>query len=76
MTAGVRAAVEFRCPVGAGGMFLRLLRTGDARIDTGANLIEVACRECARRRRQLGHRCAAVLHRFGLDGVVVETLVV
>jgi hypothetical protein len=67
--------VEVRCPVGRGGILLKLLRTGAATIGEG-NLIEVACVECRRVERQGGREVLLVLHRFGMDGEHVETVTV
>ena len=81
MTPTARAAsstteTEFRCPVGRGGILLKLLRDGDARISDG-NLIEVACRKCRDDQRREGHaEVLMVLHRFAMDGEHVETVTV
>lgn len=74
MGAGV-TEVEVRCPVKAGGMFFKLLGTDLARIDSD-NLIEVNCPECRRRQRETEPEVFLVLHRFALDGELVETEVV
>ena len=67
--------VEVRCPVGRGGILLKLLRSGAASIGEG-NLIEVACVECRRSERQAGREVLLVLHRFAMDGEHVETVTV
>jgi hypothetical protein len=67
--------VEVRCPVGRGGILLKLLRSGEARIAEG-NLLEVSCTECRRVERAAGRQVMLVLHRFGMDGEHVETLTV
>jgi hypothetical protein len=72
---GSAESVEVRCPVGRGGILLKLLRTGAATIGEG-NLIEVACGECRRAERQRGREVLLVLHRFGMDGEHVETVTV
>jgi len=64
--------VEFRCPVGAGGLFFKLLGTPMARVDEN-NLVEVNCRSCARVAREENPEVLLVLHRFALDGECVET---
>lgn len=68
--------VEVRCPVGAGGMFFKLLGTPVASVNRDSNLIEVACRECLRRERVARPEVSLVLHRFALDGELVNTEVV
>lgn len=42
----------------------------------GANLIEVACRDCARERRQAGLEVRQVLHRYNVLGQLVATEIV
>lgn len=71
----VTEALTVRCPVGRGGILLRLLRTGAATIGEG-NLIEVACVECRRAERHAGRNVSLVLHRFGMDGVHIESEIV
>jgi hypothetical protein len=67
--------LEIRCPLGHGGILLKLLRTGAATIAEG-NLIEVACRRCLQDVRQQGGRAMLVLHRFAMDGTWIETATV
>lgn len=58
--------VDVRCPVNPSRLFMRLRRRDpDVRIDPSSNLIEVACRDCA---RAAGAR---VVHRFNLLGELV-----
>jgi len=66
-------AVELRCPAG----FRRLLAkvTGPLPVND-ANLIELACGDCARRRRRDGQRVQRVLHRFNVAGQLVHTEVI
>lgn len=55
---------ELRCPVNPSKLFMKLSRP----IITDGNLIEVACRDCRRKR---GVR---VLHRYNVLGDLVETV--
>lgn len=73
--AGSSTETEFRCPVGRGGILLKLLRAGDARIADG-NLIEVACRKCRDDARRDGRTVLTVLHRFAMDGSHVESVTI
>jgi len=60
--------VDVRCPVNPSRLFMRLKRDPAVRIDPYSNLIEVACRDCA---RPTGSR---VLHRYNILGELVETV--
>lgn len=75
MSSPTDVGTEFRCPLGRGGVLLKLLRVGEAQITDG-NLIEVACRPCRDDQRRAGQDVLVVLHRFAMDGQVVETITV
>lgn len=70
----VEGDVSFRCPIGRGGLLLKLLRAHVATVDRTSNLIEVACRNCRDDARREGRPALQVLHRFGIDGVHVESV--
>jgi hypothetical protein len=52
------------------------MRIGHAVQVDGANLIEVACRDCAKERRQAGEDVRQVLHRYNVLGQLVATEIV
>lgn len=70
----VEGDVSFRCPIGRGGLLLKLLGAHVATVDRTSNLIEVACRSCRDDARRGGRPALQVLHRFGMDGAHVETV--
>lgn len=61
------AAVELRCPANPSRLFAKVVTERPLTIVEG-NLIEVACRDCAKDR---GVR--RVLHRFDVTGELIET---
>lgn len=65
--------VDIRCPRSPVRLLLRIGRP--TRVD-GANMIEVACRDCRTDRRRAGENVAVVLHRFNVMGDLVETVTV
>lgn len=67
------AMVDLRCPITPRRLFARL-RSREALIDPGTNLVEVACDDCKKSARRLGHDVGPVLHRFNLLGECVETV--
>jgi hypothetical protein len=67
--------VDLRCPVFPKALFARL-RSGEAVIRPGSNLIEVSCRDCRNAERAQNGPCTRVLHRFNVLGEHVETQVV
>jgi hypothetical protein len=64
------SAVDIRCPENPVRLFFRIDRI--VNID-GANLIEVACRDCRNQRRAEDPQVSLVLHRFNVAGELVET---
>lgn len=67
--------IDLRCPITPRRLFARV-RAGDASIDRATNLIEVACDDCKKAGRRLGHDVGLVLHRFDLLGECIETVTV
>jgi hypothetical protein len=63
--------VDVRCPVNPRRLFMRLKRDPAVRIDRGSNLIEVACRDCAKARGM-----DLVLHRYDILGCLIETVTI
>ena len=68
--------VEIRCPSGPGRLLSKLLVGGDRPHITDDNLIEFACGDCRRLLRHKGVEVGYVLHRYSLDGQLVETVTV
>lgn len=64
--------VDIRCPRHP---IRLLLRVGTPVKVDGANLIEVACRDCRTDRRKAGIPAALVVHRYNVLGELVETVV-
>ena len=64
--------VDFRCPAHPVRL---LLRIGKPVVIDGANLIEVACRDCRTDYRKAGVDATLVLHRFNVLGELIETVV-
>lgn len=80
--AGTR--VEFRCPevstsgtgvAHAGPLFGVLVSDQDTGPDDQRRVMELACQRCKQRRNRAGENVLRVIHRFQMDGVLVETLV-
>lgn len=66
--------VEIRCPVGPKRLLSKLLLSGDRPHITSENLLEFACGDCRRSLRLEGVNVALVLHRYSLDGQLVESV--
>jgi hypothetical protein len=64
-------ATEIRCPRHPGRLLLKIAKV--VQVD-GANLIEVACRDCRKDARDAGRTPALVLHRYNVLGTLVETV--
>lgn len=62
--------IEVRCDENPHRMFVKLLVT-DRPVIVAGNLLEFACRDCAKDRH-----AARVLHRFNVVGELVETEIV
>lgn len=67
------ADIEIRCPRHPGRLMLKIAQV--VQVD-GANLIEVACRDCRNDRRKAGDRVELVLHRYNVLGSLTETVIV
>lgn len=62
--------LDVRCPVDPRRLFARMAQG----LICEGNLVEVACRECARRLRKTGDPSVRmVLHRFDITGECIET---
>lgn len=64
--------IDIRCPRHPVRLLLRVGRP--MKVD-GANLIEVACRDCRKDARDAGADVRLVLHRYNVLGELVETVV-
>lgn len=62
--------VEVRCP---DHPIRLLLRVGTPKVLDGANIIEVACRDCRNDLRKRGETVSLVLHRYNVLGEHVQT---
>lgn len=63
--------IDIRCPRFPVRLLLRIgnpVVTAD-----GANLIEVACKDCRTDRRRAGQKVDLVVHRYNVLGQLVET---
>jgi hypothetical protein len=71
--------IEIRCPEGPQRLFMkmRLSDNPDERpyIVPGLNLMELACSDCARVCRRGDSEVFRVLHRYAIDGELVESVV-
>lgn len=67
-------SVELRCPEGAQRLLGKALRDGDKPVMVD-NLMELACRDCARNARQFDESVVRVLHRFNVLGELIESVV-
>lgn len=68
--------LEIRCPVGPQRLFAKLLSDGERPKVVDGNLLEFACADCRRLRRQQGETVSLVLHRYNILGELIETQVV
>jgi len=67
------AVVEIRCPNNAARLFMKLKLEGKKPHINEDNLMEFACQDCRRIRRNLGEDVKLVLHRYDFLGTLVET---
>lgn len=65
------SGVEIRCPRHPARLLLKIAHV--VQVD-GANLIEVACRDCRKDARDAGRDARLVLHRYNVLGTLVETV--
>lgn len=68
--------VELRCPVGPQRLLSKLILAGTRPPIVGGNLVELACTDCKRALRAKGEPVVRVLHRYSLDGSLIESVVV
>ena len=57
---------EIRCPKHPGRLLGKV--RGHVRVEEGANLIEIACRDCRNDLRAEGHEVSLVVHLFNVGG--------
>ena len=67
--------VELRCPNGPKQLLLKLRTTGEKAHVTEENLLEIACRDCARKAREFDPDVRRVLHRFDFAGELIQSVV-
>lgn len=67
-------SVELRCPVGARRLLGKLLSEG-GQPTISDNLMELACKDCAKNAREFDPSVRRVLHRFSAIGELVESVV-
>lgn len=66
---------ELRCPHGPKQLLAKVRANGDYRQITNDNVLEIACRDCARVARQKDPTVRRVLHRFNILGELVESVI-
>jgi hypothetical protein len=71
--------VEIRCPEGPQRLFMKMRLSDNAderpHIIQGLNLMELACSDCARAYRKRDPEIFRILHRYAIDGDLVESIV-
>lgn len=71
--------VEIRCPEGPQRLFMKLRLSDDPierpHVVPGLNLMELACSDCARGYRKRHPEVFRVLHRYSIDGELVESII-
>jgi hypothetical protein len=67
--------VELRCPIGPKALLAKVIKQGDGTRRTEGNLLELACRDCAKQLRKKNPEVKRVLHRFNILGELVESVV-
>ena len=72
MPANETRPVDIRCPYHQRRL---LLKIGRPVIIDGANLIEVACRDCRNDRRAAGEDVTLVVHHYNVLGQIVDTTI-
>lgn len=68
-------AVELRCPVGARRLLAKVVSEGGKPSVNNDNLLELACKDCAKNARQFDPSVVRILHRFNALGELVESVV-
>lgn len=67
--------VEIRCPIGPRQLLMKVRQTGDSVVYNEDNLLELACRDCARSIRREDPSVRRVLHRYAFTGELIESAV-
>lgn len=67
--------LDLRCPQGPKQLLLKLRVNGEQAHVNDDNLMEIACRDCARNARHFDPSVRRVLHRFNFAGQLVESVV-
>ena len=65
--------VELRCPIGPKALLMEIRSEGELPVVSQDNLLELACRSCARSARHTDPAVRRVLHRFNFMGQLVES---
>lgn len=76
MDAGTIEVVDLRCPQGPKQLLMKIRVSNDEPAHVSEdNLLEIACRDCARNARILDSTVARVLHRFAFSGELIESVI-
>jgi hypothetical protein len=71
--------VEIRCPDGPQRLFMKMRLSDDPKerpyIVPGMNLMELACSDCARVNRRSNPEVFRVLHRYAINGDLMENVI-
>lgn len=67
--------VDLRCPVGPKALLAKVIQSGEKESYDSWNLLELACRDCARTLRKTDSHVKRVVHRFNIMGELVESVV-
>lgn len=65
---------EVRCPTGPRALLAKVLPGEKKYVDNG-QLLELACRDCAKLYRKNDPEVARVLHRYNILGELINTMV-
>jgi len=69
--------IEIRCPNGPQRLFMKLIAPEPLpRVVEDLNLMELACGDCARQMRKDEYDIYRVLHRYAMNGELVESVLV
>lgn len=71
----VEEKVELRCPYGPKALLAKVVQNGDQKSYVAGNLLELNCRDCAKKMREDDKGVARVLHRYNIVGEMVESVV-
>ena len=71
-----REVREIRCPVGPRRLFLKMLSEGgQPTTNPELNCMELSCQDCCRTLRREEQPVFRVLHRYAVNGELIETVV-